>query len=149
MPAPTPKRSNLPARPPSKLPEPDINVTPLVDVVLVLLIIFMVITPSLAQGETVELPVVSQVDKRPKDLNPIRVLLTSQGRTLLNKRPIANEQLGPELAILAKKDSTRQVVLNTDAQVPYGRVRSTLALLQSTGFKGVSLQVRPRPEPTQ
>lgn len=143
------RKPKPPARAPSKLPEPDINVTPLVDVVLVLLIIFMVITPSLAQGETVDLPVVSQVDKRPKDINPIRVLLTVQGRTLLNKRPIATEQLGPELASLYKKDSTRQVVLNTDAQVPYGRVRSTLALVQTVGFKGISLQVRPRPERTQ
>ena len=58
---------------------PDINVTPLVDVVLVLLIIFMVITPALVEGEHIELPVINQPDQKPRDMNPIELTLASNG----------------------------------------------------------------------
>jgi len=57
-------------------PEPEMNVTPLVDVVLVLLIIFMVIAPALAEGETLELPTIDQPDPKPKEIDPIDVRKT-------------------------------------------------------------------------
>jgi biopolymer transport protein TolR len=127
-------------------PEPEINVTPLVDIVLVLLIIFMVVTPSLAEGETIEPPAVARLDRAPRDINPINVILAANGRTLLNQKPVGDQQLEQELRTLHRAKPNRQLLLNTDTKVPYGRVRSTLALLQKVGFKGVSLKVRPRRE---
>ena len=125
-------------------PRPDINVTPLVDIVLVLLIIFMVVTPSLAQGETIELPGVSKVDRSPKDLNPATIILAVNGRTLFNKKPVTAADLDARLRELHARDPNRQILLNTDAKVRYERVRTTLALLQQIGLRGVSLKVRPK-----
>ena len=124
--------------------KPDMNVTPLVDVVLVLLIIFMVVTPSLAQGETIELPDVSKVDRSPKDLNPAKIILAANGRTLYNKTPVDAAGLEQKLRELHQRDPNRQILLNTDTKVVYVRVRTTLALLQKIGFKGVSLKVVPK-----
>jgi biopolymer transport protein ExbD len=117
-----------------------------VDIVLVLLIIFMVVTPSLAEGETIEPPAVARLDRAPRDINPINVILAANGRTLLNQKPVGDQQLEQELRTLHRAKPNRQLLLNTDTKVPYGRVRSTLALLQKVGFKGVSLKVRPRRE---
>ncbi len=127
-------------------PEPDINVTPLVDIVLVLLIIFMVVTPSLAQGETIELPEVFRIDKAPKDLNPAKLVLAANGKVLLDGKAIPATSLEERLKRIHSVDAKRQVLLNTDSKVPYLRVRNTLAMLQDIGFKGVSLKVRPKKE---
>ena len=124
--------------------KPDINVTPLVDVVLVLLIIFMVVTPSLAQGETIELPDVHKVDRAPKDINPAKIILAPNGRTLFNKTPVDGAGLEQKLRELHQRDPNRQILLNTDTKVLYVRVRTTLALLQKIGFRGVSLKVVPK-----
>ena len=128
----------------SEPPRPDINVTPLVDIVLVLLIIFMVVTPSLAQGETIELPGVNKTDRSPKDLNPATIILAVNGRTLFNKKPVTTADLDARLRELHARDPNRQILLNTDAKVRYERVRTTLALLQQIGLRGVSLKVRPK-----
>ena len=128
----------------SALPKPDINVTPLVDIVLVLLIIFMVVTPSLAQGETIELPGVHKVDRAPKDLNPATIILAANGRTLFNKKPVNLVELEARLRELHSRDANRQILLNTDAKVAYVRVRDTLALVQRVGLRGVSLKVSPK-----
>ena len=128
----------------SELPRPDINVTPLVDVVLVLLIIFMVVTPSLAEGETIELPGVNKVDRSPRDINPAKVILAANGRTLFNKQPVTQVELETRLQELHARDPNRQILLNTDSKVGYGRVRAMLALVQKVGLRGVSLKVRPK-----
>ena len=141
-------RSKTTKRPRSKPPEPDINVTPLVDVVLVLLIIFMVVTPSLAQGETIELPNVDQVDRAPKDLNPTTLILAANGRMLLDKKAVSPEELPERLRAIHQVDPNRQVLLNTDAKVAYGQVRATVATLYEIGFRGVSLKVAPK-KPTE
>ncbi len=122
-------------------PKPDMNVTPLVDVVLVLLIIFMVVTPSLAQGETIDLPGVTKVDRAPKDINPAKIILAANGRTLFNQTPVDAAGLQKKLRELHQRDPNRQILLNTDTKVLYVRVRTTLAMLQEIGFRGVSLKV--------
>lgn len=124
-----------------KQPEPDINVTPLVDVVLVLLIIFMVVTPALDSGEPIELPKLSQPDEKPKDLNPIDVTLALNGKVLVEDQPVASESLEKHLRALHEADPEKHLLLNTDERIEYRRVRKTFAMLQSIGFKGVSLKV--------
>jgi biopolymer transport protein TolR len=125
----------------TKLPEPEINVTPLVDVVLVLLIIFMVVTPAMAEGEHIELPKLTAVDEKPKDLHPIELTLALNGRILVEKSPIGEADVLPKLRELHKADGEKQLRLNADARLPWGRIRSMMAKVQDVGFSGVSIKV--------
>jgi biopolymer transport protein ExbD len=115
-----------------------------VDIVLVLLIIFMVVTPALAQGETIELPKVAKIDSQAKDMSPIKLLLSASGSTLLDGQRFEGAALEARLRKLHSQTPDRSLLLNTDSKVPYVRVRSTLATLQAIGFKGVSLKVQPK-----
>ncbi|HMJ13266.1 MAG TPA: biopolymer transporter ExbD [Polyangiaceae bacterium] len=131
----------------SKQPEPDINVTPLVDVVLVLLIIFMVMVPALAEGEHIELPTILKPDAKPKDMNPIDVTLAPSGSVVVEEERIAPEKLKATLQVMHEKEPDRALLLKTDEAVPYRRVRETFAILQGIGFKGVSLKVIEKKKP--
>ena len=124
---------------------PDINVTPLVDVVLVLLIIFMVIAPALEHGERVELPGVFQPDKNQKSkLDPITVTVAQSGTVYLEKEPVGLEALPGLLANLHATEPDRRVVLKGDGALGYEKVRDVFAVVQNAGFSGVSLQVSKR-----
>lgn len=125
-------------------PEPDINVTPLVDVVLVLLIIFMVIAPALNDGEHLELPTIATPDPKPKDMNPIEVTMAVGGVVAVDKEHIDPPTLNDRLRSLHSADPERHLLLLTDERVPYKRVRETFAGLQKIGFKGLSLKVLER-----
>lgn len=136
------KRRKKPVR--GEAPKPDINVTPLVDIVLVLLIIFMVVTPALAQGEAIQLPEVLRIDKAPKDMDPIKLVMSAGGGLLLNGKRVERAQLAERLKTLHGQNPNRQLLLNTDAKVRYVHVREMLALIQDLGLKGVSLKVQPK-----
>jgi biopolymer transport protein TolR len=126
-------------------PEPDINVTPLVDVVLVLLIIFMVIAPALEHGERVELPAIFQPDKNQKSkLDPITVTVGGSGKLFYEKEAVDREGLKAKLVEIHKNEPERRVVLKGDQTLPYSRVRDIFALVQDTGFPGVALMVSKR-----
>lgn len=122
----------------------DINVTPLIDVVLVLLIIFMVITPALADGEHIELPAIVNPDEKPKDMSPIEVTVALHGVVLVEKERVPRAQLADTLRKLHERDEKRELLLKTDAAMPYKDFRETVALLQGLGFRGVSLKVLER-----
>jgi biopolymer transport protein TolR len=124
---------------------PDINVTPLVDVVLVLLIIFMVIAPALEHGERVELPGVLHPDQEQKGkLDPVTVTVGRSGTVYLEKSPMSVEMLSAQLAESHAREPDRRVVLKGDGALDYQRVRDVFALVQNVGFAGVSLQVQKR-----
>lgn len=126
-------------------PEPDINVTPLVDVCLVLLIIFMVIAPQMENGERCELPGVTQVDKKSKSkLDPITVTLGETGGLYLEKEAITLPVLEEKLKAIHEESSDRKVVLRGDASLPYAKVRDVFELARRIGFSGVSLAVGKR-----
>jgi biopolymer transport protein TolR len=129
-----------------KLPEPEINITPLVDVVLVLLIIFMVVAPELEHGERVELPSVFRPDATAKGkLDPITVTVTAKGSLFLEKQPLASlDALEAELEALRAKEPERRVVVKGDATVKYATMRDAFAMCQKIGFAGVSLSVSQR-----
>ncbi len=125
----------------SKLPEPDINVTPLVDVVLVLLIIFMVLTPKLAQNPIVDLPSAKAIDQKQKAANAIDVVLKRDRSIVVEDAIVARADLLPRLAELRSADKDRGILLEADASLPYGEVRNTFAQLQSSGTRGIALKV--------
>jgi biopolymer transport protein TolR len=121
--------------------KPDINITPLVDVVLVLLIIFMVVTPQMEAGVTVRLPSISNPDEGNGALQPTTVTLAKDGRLYLEKEAVSREQLVDRLrALRAAKPSTR-IVIKADVQLAYGKVRELFQVCQQVGFAGASLQV--------
>lgn len=124
---------------------PDINVTPLVDVVLVLLIIFMVIAPALEHGERVELPGIMQPDKIQKGkLDPVTVTVGRSGNVYLEKAPTRLDILPAQLADIHAREPDRRVVLKGDGLADYQKVRDVFAIVQNAGFSGVSLQVQKR-----
>ena len=124
---------------------PEINVTPLVDVVLVLLIIFMVIAPALEHGERVELPGIQQPDKEQKGkLDPITVTVGRSGALYLEKTLTTVDALPAQLADIHAREPDRRVVLKGDGLLDYQKVRDVFLLVQNAGFSGVSLQVQKR-----
>jgi biopolymer transport protein TolR len=117
------------------------NVTPLVDVVLVLLIIFMVVTPQLEAGAAVELPVATNPDPENKSLTPTTVSLTARGELFLDRKQLGREELLTQLKAVHQKDASAPVVLKADRAVRYAEVRGLFKTLQDLGFPGISLQV--------
>ncbi|MFP2927641.1 ExbD/TolR family protein [Pyxidicoccus sp. 3LG] len=120
---------------------PEMNVTPLVDVVLVLLIIFMVVTPQLESGAAVELPSATNPDKENKELKPTTVSLASNGSFFLDRKELKRDALMAELKALRAKDPDSPVVLKADRGVRYSEVRGLFKALQDLGFPGINLQV--------
>jgi biopolymer transport protein ExbD/biopolymer transport protein TolR len=130
------------SRRPARNAAPIINVTPLVDVVLVLLIIFMVIAPSLEHGERVELPGILQPDENQKGkLDPVTVTVGRSGTVYLEKAPTTLAELPAKLADIHDREPDRRVVLKGDGALDYQKVRDVFAVVQNSGFSGVSLQV--------
>jgi biopolymer transport protein TolR len=122
--------------------KPDMNVTPLVDVVLVLLIIFMVVTPQLEAGAAVELPAARHPDKaETAKLDFTTVSLTQRGELFLDRDAVSREALVQRLTQLHEKEPDQRVVLKADRGVRYAEVRSLFKACQDLGFPGVSLQV--------
>jgi len=119
---------------------PEINVTPLVDVVLVLLIIFMVIAPQLEAGDRVELPALANVDEKAK-LDAITLTVTASGRFLLEKEHIEEAALHAALVSVHEQEPDKRMVLKADRGLTYERIRRLFADAREIGFNGVALMV--------
>jgi biopolymer transport protein TolR len=126
---------------------PDINITPLVDVVLVLLIIFMVVTPAINEGAQIELPKVETPDPKAKYVNPIEVTIAPDGTTVCEKKTIKLSQLKGELVALHAKEPERALMLKSDQGMTWGKMRAAFFDLQDIGFKGVLLKVTEKKKP--
>ncbi|HVJ19740.1 MAG TPA: biopolymer transporter ExbD [Polyangiaceae bacterium] len=125
-------------------PSPDINITPLVDVCLVLLIIFMVVAPSIQEGAAVELPKVMAPDPKTRDVNAIDLTIALDGTVVLEKETIKANQLVPKLTALHHKELDRQIIIKLDQNMGYKKVRDLFKQVQDIGFKGVLLKVAER-----
>jgi biopolymer transport protein TolR len=126
----------------------DINVTPMVDVMLVLLIIFMVAAPLLVTGAAVDLPKTS-AKALPTDAAPVSVTLDRAGRRSIGEEPLADAAFAARLAaIRQERGAETRVVIRADAAIPYGEVASLLADVTGAGFTRVALVNQPRPVET-
>ena len=134
----------------SNRPRPVMNVTPLVDVVLVLLIIFMVVIPMMEQAAQVELPSITNVDQEARGrADPFTLTVDSRGRLFLEDVPMGSEDLEVSLRRANRAEPHRRLVLRADQQSRYGDVRGLFHLCQRVGFPGVSLRVNQRSEDSE
>ena len=117
----------------------EINITPLVDVVLVLLIIFMVVTPMLQRGINVDLPKAKHVASAKDAGDPMIVAVKSDGTVWIEKTQVTLEQLQQQVADIVKSDPTKRVLVKGDKAALYGKVRVALDRLSKAGATGVSL----------
>ncbi len=123
-------------------PAPVMNVTPLVDVVLVLLIIFMVVIPAMGKSGQVDLPSIFNVDPEAKSkTDPFTLSLTTDGSMYFEQEQLSPEQFVTTLRAAQEREPSRRLVLRADRKAPYGEVRKLFKSCQEIGFPGVSLRV--------
>jgi biopolymer transport protein TolR len=119
----------------------EINVTPLVDVMLVLLIIFMVTAPMLTAGVPIDLPD-SRAEALKTEQKTVTVSMDGEGRIFLDDQELAPGELSERLAGLASEGAdgkTPLVTLRADRSLDYGRVVGVMGALNAAGFKSISL----------
>ena len=119
----------------------DINVTPLVDVVLVLLIIFMVVTPMLQRGKDVMLPQSKVVDRDPGTGDPLILSITADKKVWVDKDSYDEAGLEQRLRDEIIAQPTRPILLKGDNRVTVGEVRRVMATARKAGARGVRIAV--------
>ena len=119
----------------------DINVTPLVDVVLVLLIIFMVVTPMLQRGKDVVLPKSKVVDKDPGTGDPLILSITTDKKIWVDKEAYDEAGLEQKLRDEIISQPNRPFLLKGDSRVTVGDVRKVMAIARKAGARGVRVAV--------
>jgi biopolymer transport protein TolR len=118
----------------------DINVTPLVDVVLVLLIIFMVVTPMLQRGKDVQLPVTSNPEaKKTDEKNEILVSVTADGKLWLDTAQTTKEQLTSMMAETYQRSPGKTIVIKGDRRLTFGDVKDVMLIVNQAGFTNVAV----------
>jgi biopolymer transport protein TolR len=127
---------------------PDMNVTPLVDVVLVLLIIFMVVAPRLDQDVQVDLPGIFNPDPDvDASSDPLKVSVAKAGEYYIDEKKYDLDGAIDALSTAHATDPLRRLVLRADAKLTYGQVREILARSQQVGFPGIAFMVGERRKP--
>jgi biopolymer transport protein TolR len=127
---------------PVRAPMSEINVTPLVDVMLVLLVIFLITAPLMGSALRLDLPA-TEVSSAPVPSHSLSLSIDPQGLVFIDDKPVALEALPAVLAMQASADASIEVQLRADQSVPYGRVAELMGLLQKAGLTKVALAVQP------
>jgi biopolymer transport protein TolR len=129
-------------------PMSEINVTPMVDVMLVLLIIFMVAAPLLTVGVPLELPK-TRAEALPMDQEePLTINLDAEGRVYIQKTEIDPENLVPKLTAIQAERESDKIYLRADRSLDYGAVMQIMGALSAGGFRNIGL-VTDQPDPTR
>ena len=132
-------RSGRRRRPPMS----QINVTPFVDVMLVLLVIFMITAPLLTVGVEVDLP---ETDSPPLagDDEPLSITITGDGTTYLQETEVTLADLIPKLRAITERRPDVRIFIRGDREISYGRVMEVMGVLNAAGFNNVALVTEPR-----
>jgi biopolymer transport protein TolR len=120
----------------------DINVTPLVDVMLVLLIVFMVAAPLMTTGVPIELPR-TQAKQLSTPSEPLTISVQADRKVFIDKTEIALVDLATKLQALAKNGNEEQLMVRGDTNVPYGAIMEVMGVLNSAGYSKISLVTTP------
>ncbi|PWR20733.1 protein TolR [Zavarzinia compransoris] len=125
-----------------RAPMGEINVTPLVDVMLVLLIVFMVAAPLMTVGVPVDLPT-TQADTMPQDDKPVIVSVDAEGKVFIGDTPSSVDTLVADLQAAAKKGPETRIYVRGDQAINYGKVMETMGKIKAAGFTKVALIALP------
>lgn len=123
----------------SSRPMSEINVTPFVDVMLVLLIIFMVAAPLMVVGVPVELPRTAAQALPAVEEEPLTVTITAEGALMIQTTEVAAEEFIPRLRAIAAERADDKVFLRADGTIPYERVAQVMGALNAGGFPSIGL----------
>jgi biopolymer transport protein TolR len=136
----TPRRHRLQTKAhPKGQVRAEINVTPLVDVVLVLLIIFMVITPMIVRGVSVELPITSHHDVKNDDNKDLVVSINASGDVYVNADKVPLDRLGAAVEEERRRYPDKGIFLKADHRIRYGTARATMEAIHRAGVEDVQL----------
>jgi biopolymer transport protein TolR len=125
----------------------EINVTPLVDVMLVLLIIFMVTAPMMQEGVSVDLPQAKGTSlQKEQNQGEMIIAVSGPGNIFMNDVPVKEDQLQSRILEATKDGSVREVYLRADRNVPYGTVVRIMALLKEAGIANLGMITTPQEE---
>ena len=116
-----------------------INITPLVDVVLVLLIIFMVMAPEMRKGPDVNLPNTAKPSEQGDERGRVLVSIDEKGALWINDQMVPVEQFGDALRTAAGDDPEPRVVIRGDARLNFREIRQAMIAIEDAGFRGVGL----------
>ena len=119
-------------------PMAEINVTPLVDVMLVLLIIFMIAAPLLTVGVPVDLPKTAAATIN-EQVEPLTITVNGQGQIYIQESEVAEDQLVPRLQAIVRNKADQRIFVRGDKAINYGRVMEVMGLVSSAGFDKVAL----------
>ena len=119
-------------------PMSEINVTPFVDVMLVLLIVFMVTAPLLTVGVPVDLPK-TKAQALSQDREPLSVTIRKGGRIYVQNTPVGDDDLVPRLTAIAANGYDQRIFVRGDKSVDYGRVMEIMAMISAAGFTHIGL----------
>jgi biopolymer transport protein TolR len=126
----------------------EINVTPFVDVMLVLLIVFMVTAPLLTAGVPVDLPK-TRAPALGQDKEPLQVSIQKDGKIFLQKQAVAEDALVAKLQAISQNGYDQRIFVRGDKSVGYGRVMEVMGMLSQAGFTHIGLVtdvIRPKPD---
>ena len=122
----------------SKKPMSNINVTPLVDVMLVLLIVFMITAPMLTVGVQVDLPQ-TKANQLNSDADPLIITMNKNREIFIQDAVVSAEDLIPRLKAISKVNSKTRIFVRGDNLLPYGEVIEIMGKIQSAGYEKVAL----------
>ena len=121
----------------------DINVTPFVDVMLVLLIVFMITAPLLQTGVEIELPEVD-TPNIPENKDPIIITINKNNETFISKKPITSEMLNEKLKEIKKTNPKTQIYIRADKSVTYDVLMKVMKQIIDSGILNVNLITLPK-----
>lgn len=126
-------------------PMSEINVTPMVDVMLVLLIVFMVAAPLLTVGVPIELP---QTHAKPLqgDKEPLTITIDTEGKVFIQETEIEIDKIVPKLIAISEGGYDQRIYLRGDRRVNYGTVMKIMSTISAAGFKSIGLVTDLEPE---
>lgn len=124
-------------------PMSEINVTPFIDVMLVLLIVFMVTAPLLTAGVKVDLPKTEAGSVSEKDEKPLEVTVNKKGDLYIGETKVTRDELLVKLSAITGDDQERRIFIRADQGLPYGDVMTVLGSINKAGYKKVALITAP------
>jgi biopolymer transport protein TolR len=122
----------------------EINITPMVDVMLVLLIIFMVAAPMMTAGVPIDLPS-SAAAAMPNQADPVTVGVTPEGAVFIDETPVSETELVAQLTAMGVNGAEDRIFLRGDTSANYGAVMRVMGLLSAGGFSKIGLITQPEP----